>query len=89
RSKNRRPKKSGFTPINAFIGFRAYYCRILPNTHQQRLSSYLSKTWATYKHKDFWSRYTVLYCTEPRSKCFVDWLLERTVPPKLPGLDEL
>ncbi|KAK9487132.1 hypothetical protein V1527DRAFT_461747 [Lipomyces starkeyi] len=95
--KNRAPKRisnkgrssAGYTHINAFIGFRTYYSRILPNIHQHRLSSCLAKTWATYIHKDFWTRYTVLYCAEPRSQCFVDWLMERVVPPDLPALEEL
>ncbi|KAK9322074.1 hypothetical protein V1517DRAFT_353287 [Lipomyces orientalis] len=94
---NRAPKRvskkgrrsAGYTYINAFIGFRTYYSRILPNIHQRRLSSHLAKTWSSYIHKDFWTRYTVLYCAEPRSQCFVDWLEERVVPPDLPGLDEL
>ncbi|KAK9366483.1 hypothetical protein V1509DRAFT_629589 [Lipomyces kononenkoae] len=77
------------THINAFIGFRTYYSRILPNIHQHRLSSCLAKTWSTYIHKDFWTRYTVLYCAEPRSQCFVDWLIERVIPPDLPLLDML
>ncbi|KAK9390488.1 hypothetical protein V1515DRAFT_590520 [Lipomyces mesembrius] len=93
--KNRAPNsnkgRSGaaYTHINAFIGFRTYYSRILPNIHQRRLSSCLAKTWATYIHKDFWTRYTVLYCAEPRSQCFVDWLIQRVVPPDLPALEEL
>ncbi|KAK9240357.1 hypothetical protein V1525DRAFT_227849 [Lipomyces kononenkoae] len=72
------------THINAFIGFRTYYSRMLPNIHQRRLSSCLAKTWSTYIHKDFWTRYTGLYCAEPRSQCFVDWLTQRVVPPDLP-----
>ncbi|KAK9352354.1 hypothetical protein V1505DRAFT_352435 [Lipomyces doorenjongii] len=95
--RNRAPKRisnkgrsnAAYTHINAFIGFRTYYSRILPNIHQRRLSSCLAKTWATYIHKDFWTRYTVLYCAEPRSQCFVDWLIQRVVPPDLPALEEL
>ncbi|KAK9377041.1 uncharacterized protein V1513DRAFT_437143 [Lipomyces chichibuensis] len=95
--KNRAPKRisnkdrssAGYTHINGFIGFRTYYSRILPNIHQRKLSSCLAKTWATYIHKDFWTRYTVLYCAEPRSQCFVDWLIQRVVPPDLPALEEL
>ncbi|KAJ8102853.1 hypothetical protein POJ06DRAFT_57136 [Lipomyces tetrasporus] len=81
-------RSAGYTHINAFIGFRTYYSRILPNIHQRRLSSYLAKTWSSYIHKDFWTRYTVLYCAEPRSQCFVDWLNQRVDPPYLP-VDEL
>ncbi|KAK9446924.1 uncharacterized protein V1518DRAFT_422470 [Limtongia smithiae] len=76
-------KQTGLTPINAFIGFRAYYSRTLPRMHQHKLSSILSRAWASYKDKDFWTRHTVLYCAEPRECRFVDWLLKSVTPPDL------
>ncbi|KAK9464237.1 hypothetical protein V1512DRAFT_255593 [Lipomyces arxii] len=76
-------------PINSFIGFRTYYSRIFPNIHQNKLSAYLSKAWTTYEHKDFWTRNTAIYCAEPRSKSFVDWLQETAIPPQLDGLEVL
>ncbi|KAK9478792.1 hypothetical protein V1514DRAFT_342580 [Lipomyces japonicus] len=84
--------KNNGTALNAFIGFRSYYSRVLPGTNQLALSSVLSKIWASYKEKDqnFWLKYTVLYRSEPRLKCFADWLLERTiVPPELPGAENI
>ncbi|KAK9469988.1 uncharacterized protein V1510DRAFT_309415 [Dipodascopsis tothii] len=87
KSKGKSATGSG-TPINAFIGFRSYYSRILPSINQRSLSSYLSKVWAEYQDKDFWIRNTVLYCAAASEKSFADWLLEVAKPPDLPFDDD-
>ncbi|KAK9459952.1 uncharacterized protein V1516DRAFT_472100 [Lipomyces oligophaga] len=82
--RRRKSTKLNGTAINAFFGFRAYYNRVFPNLNQQHLSSYLSKIWAAYDNKDFWTRQTMIYNLGDKQECFVDWLLNRVVPPTLP-----